>query len=132
MVTLILPNIKLMKKLIIIVLLALPLLSTAQFSGALKAGNAIESAKFLNSVVQLNWMGTETQASSLEVTNQLKNLFDECTAHDFRILHNGESGAGLQYAMGELMCGEISYNITYYFTSSNGIELVEEFIIEKK
>jgi hypothetical protein len=121
-----------MKKLILAFALALPLFGAAQISNAFRAGNYLESSKYLGNIVRLNWMGEESQSSSLEVTNKLKELFEICEVENFRVIHNGESDSGLQYAMGELYCEEGEYAITYYYTTKNATEIIEELIIEKK
>jgi len=121
-----------MKKLIFIIAIVFPFFCSSQISSAFRAGNYVESSKYLGNIVRLNWLGDESQASSLEVTNKLKELFELCEVENFRIIHDGESDSGLQYAMGELFCKEGAYSITYYYTTKNATEIIEELIIEKK
>lgn len=121
-----------MKKLTILLLGLAPLFCSAQFEQGLKAGNKDEVSKHLANIVKVNWMGEESNISSLNLTNKFNDLFKECTANQLRVIHKGESYAGLYYTMAELMCPEKTYDITYYYTSQSGFELIEEFSIEEK
>ena len=121
-----------MKKILLSALFIIPLVVSAQFEQGLKAGNSDEVSKYLANIVKVNWMGEESNMSSLNLTNSFKTFFETCDGAQLRIIHKGESDAGLHYSMAELSCSEKNYDLTYYYTSQNGFEVVEEFSIEEK
>lgn len=122
-----------MKKLFIAFLLLFPFVGMSQMKNALDAGNALEASKYMAPVVEVKWMGEETESlSSLNFTNKLKGLFEKCETVEFKVLHVGQADLGTQYIMGELSCGEQIYSVTYYFITKNSIDLVEQFILEEK
>lgn len=121
-----------MKKILLSALFIIPLVVSAQFEQGLKAGNSDEVSKYLANIVKVNWMGEESNMSSLNLTNSFKTFFETCDGAQLRIIHKGESDAGLHYSMAELSCAEKNYDLTYYYTSQNGFEVVEEFSIEEK
>jgi hypothetical protein len=68
---------------------------------SLKQGNAKETAKFLNSSVELNILGKENVCSKTQAEQIIKSFFDQHPVTGFTVIFEGGKDAS-QYAIGKL------------------------------
>ncbi len=83
----------------------------APMKDAVKAGNAKELVKHLNTSVDLNLEGEVNTYSRAQAEFVLRDFFKKHAPTDFNIVHTGSSKGGLQFAIGKYQSGTDSYDV---------------------
>lgn len=91
---------------------------------AIKSGSSKELSKFFSTTVQLNIEGDKINYSRNEGENVIRNFFKKYPPVDFKIIHQGQSKEGLNYAIGKYTYGEGTYRI-YMLIRGEEIETMD-------
>lgn len=94
----------------------------AGISGAIRAGNAAELAKYMNSTIELLLMEKEDFYKKNVAENILKDFFSEYQTKDFTIRHQGAKNDA-QYAIGNLKTAKGDFRV-YFLLKKVGPELL--------
>jgi len=94
----------------------------AGISLAIKAGNAAELSKYMNSTVELLLLEKEDFYKKIVAETILKDFFNEYHAKDFVIRHQGASNDA-QYAIGNLETEKGNFRV-YFLLKKVGQELL--------
>ena len=94
----------------------------AGISLAIKAGNAAELSKYMNSTVELLLLEKEDFYKKIVAETILKDFFNEYQAKDFVIRHQGASNDA-QYAIGNLETEKGNFRV-YFLLKKVGQELL--------
>jgi hypothetical protein len=78
---------------------------------AVKAGDASELAKYINTSIDLNLEGEVNTYSKAQAEFVLRDFFKKHAPSDFSIVHTGSSKGGLQFAIGKYQSGADNYNV---------------------
>lgn len=89
---------------------------------AIKAGNATELAKFMNSTIELLLLDKEDFYKKNVAESILKDFFNEFQAKDFTIRHQGAKNDA-QYAIGNLKTEKGDFRV-YFLLKKVGQELL--------
>ena len=109
-------------------------LSAQNFTGignAMKNGNSSELAKYFDGNVELTILNTEAVYSKSQAEMVLKNFYSSNKPSAYKVVHNGDSGSGAKYQIGELSTSTGTYRTYVYAKNKNGTMLVQEIRIEK-
>ena len=101
----------------------------AGISLALKAGNAVELSKFMNSTVELLLLEKEDFYKKAVAETILKDFFDEYRTKDFVIRHQGARNDA-QYAIGNLDTEKGSFRVYFLLKKVNQELLIHQIRIE--
>jgi hypothetical protein len=129
---------KFFKKINIIALIGAILLSFnliaqdfSKISTAMQVGNATELAKHFDGNVEVTILKTSSNYSKSQAEMIVKNFFNSNQPRGYKAIHNGSSGGGAQYQIGELACTGKTYR-TYIFGKPKGnVFLIQEIRIEE-
>lgn len=100
-------------------------------STAMKVGNATELAKHFDGNVEVTILKTSSNYSKSQAEMVVKNFFNSNQPRGYKAIHNGSSGGGAQYQIGELSCSGKTYR-TYIFGKPKGnVFLIQEIRIEE-
>jgi len=83
----------------------------APMKDAVKAGNAKELVKHLNTSVDLNLEGEVNTYSRAQAEFVLRDFFKKHAPTAFNIVHTGSSKGGLQFAIGKYQSGTDNYDV---------------------
>lgn len=109
-------------------------LSAQNFTGignAMKNGNSSELAKYFDGNVELTILNTEAVYSKSQAEMVIKNFFNGNKPSAYKVVHNGDSGSGAKYQIGELSTSTGVYRTYVYAKNKSGTMLVQEIRIEK-
>jgi len=99
---------------------------------AIRAGNAHELAKLLNSTVDLNIPDTEGVYSKAQAELILKDFFSKNNPKSYKTLHRGSSKDGARYSIGNLETENGMYR-AYFYMKKNGDEyFIHEFSLNSE
>jgi len=101
----------------------------AGISLALKAGNATELSKYMNSTVELLLLDKEDFYKKVVAETILKNFFNEYHTKDFVIRHQGARNDA-QYAIGNLETEKGSFRVYFLLKKVNEELLIHQIRIE--
>lgn len=101
----------------------------AGISLALKAGNATELSKFMNSTVELLLLDKEDFYKKAVAETILKDFFDEYRTKDFVIRHQGARNDA-QYAIGNLETEKGNFRVYFLLKKVNQELLIHQIRIE--
>lgn len=110
------------------------LVSAQSFTGignALKTGNSSELAKYFDGNVELTILNTEAVYSKGQAEMVIKNFFSSHGPNAYNVVHNGDSGSGAKYQIGELKTSAGTYRTYVYAKDKMGSMLIQEIRIEK-
>ena len=99
---------------------------------ALKAGDAKELVKYLNTSVDLNLEGEVNTYSKAQAEFVLRDFFKKHAPTDFTIVHTGSSKAGLQFAIGKYQSGTDSYDVLMRVREVEKTYLIHEMSFTKE
>lgn len=100
-------------------------------TAAVKTGNAREISRHFNSSVEMTLLEDENVYSRVQAEMILKEFFSENRPIDFRIIHQGKSAKGCQYAIGELTTTNGTYRTYFFIKDINGAEYIQELRFER-
>ena len=109
-------------------------LSAQDFSGAGKAfqtGNAAELSKHLDGNVEVTILNNEANYSKTQAEMVLKEFFNSNKPSTYKAIHNGDSGSGSKYQIGELSTDSGIYRTYVYGKEKSGKFLIQEIRIEE-
>jgi hypothetical protein len=99
---------------------------------AVKAGDASELAKYLNTSIDLNLEGEVNTYSKAQAEFVLRDFFKKHTPNDFSIVHTGSSKGGLQFAIGKYQSGADNYNVLMRVREVDKAFLIHEMSFTKE
>jgi len=99
---------------------------------AVKAGDASELAKYLNTSIDLNLEGEVSTYSKVQAEFVLRDFFKKHTPNDFSIVHTGSSKGGLQFAIGKYQSGTDNYNVLMRVREVDKAFLIHEMSFTKE
>ena len=125
------------KVLLIGILFAICLQANAQtifapMKDAVKAGDATELAKYLNTSIDLNLEGEVNTYSKVQAEFVLRDFFKKHSPNDFSIVHTGSSKGGLQFAIGKYQSGADNYNVLMRVREVGKAFLIHEMSFTKE
>jgi hypothetical protein len=101
----------------------------AGISLAIKAGNATELSKYMNSTVELLLLDKEDFYKKAVAETILKDFFSEYHAKDFIIRHQGAT-KDAQYAIGNLQTEKGNFRVYFLLKKVNEELLIHQIRIE--
>ena len=99
---------------------------------AVKAGDASELAKYMNTSIDLNLEGEVNTYSKAQAEFVLRDFFKKHTPNDFSIVHTGSSKGGLQFAIGKYQSGADNYNVLMRVREVGKAFLIHEMSFTKE
>jgi hypothetical protein len=96
---------------------------------AIKAGNAAELSKFMNSTIELLLLNKEDFYKKNVAETILKDFFAEYQTKDFTIRHQG-AGNDAQYAIGNLKTEKGDFRVYFLLKKVNQELLIHQIRIE--
>lgn len=105
--------------------------SFTSIGNALKSGNSSELAKYFDGNVELTILNTEAVYSKGQAEMVIKNFFNSHSPNAYKVVHNGDSGSGAKYQIGELKTASGTYRTYVYAKDKMGSMLIQEIRIEK-
>jgi hypothetical protein len=96
---------------------------------ALKAGNATELSKYLNSTLELLLLDKEDFYKKNVAETILKDFFAEYKSKDFVILHQGGANDS-QYAIGSLKTEKGDFRVSFFLKKVDKELLIHQLRIE--
>jgi len=96
---------------------------------AIKAGNATELAKYMNSTVELLLLDKEDFYKKVVAETILKDFFSQYRTRDFSIRHQGARNDA-QYAIGNLVTEKGSFRVYFLLKKVNDELLIHQIRIE--
>jgi len=103
-----------------------------QVSLAIQSGNAKEVSRYFGSEVKLT-MNDEAQVyNKTKAEIQLKNFFTQHNPRSFKIIHQGSSSQGTQYAIGNLKTNNGSFRTYVLIKKLGDRPLIKELKFERE
>lgn len=103
----------------------------SSISTAMQVGNATELAKHFDGNVEVTILKNSSNYSKSQAEMVVKNFFNSNQPRGYKAIHNGSSGGGAQYQIGELSCTGKTYR-TYIFGKPKGnVFIIQEIRIEE-
>ena len=99
-------------------------------SSAIQSGNAVEVAKYFNSMVDLTLPGYDDSYSKIQAGQILKDFFTKNQVKSFKITRQGSSPDGSQYSIGSLDTGKKVFRVYFLIKSVNGQNLVHQLQVQ--
>jgi hypothetical protein len=104
----------------------------APMKDAVKAGDAGELAKYMNTSIDLNLEGEVNTYSKSQAEFVLRDFFKKHSPTDFNIVHTGSSKGGLQFAIGKYQSGADNYNVLMRVRGVGKAFLIHEMSFTKE
>ncbi len=101
----------------------------AEISMAIKAGNAAELAKYMNSTIELLLLDKEDFYKKNVAETILRDFFNEYHAKDFTIRHQGAKNEA-QYAIGNLKTEKGDFRVYFLLKKVDQVPLIHQIRIE--
>jgi hypothetical protein len=102
-----------------------------EIANAIRSGDARQLSAFFGNTVELTLLNQENIYSKAQAELILKDFFSKNTPKSFRILHNGASPEGTQYAIGNLVTTNgKTFRTSFYFKNNKGKIVLQELRIE--
>jgi hypothetical protein len=98
---------------------------------AMQSGNTSQLAQYFDSNVELTILNTEAVYSKSQAEMVLKKFFTSNTPSSYKVVHNGDSGSGAIFQIGELSTSTGVYRTYVYAKEKMGMILIQEIRIEK-
>ena len=105
---------------------------SARIEVAIRAGNAHELAKLLNSSVDLNIPGNEGVYSKAQAELILKDFFSKNNPTGYKTLHKGSSKDGALYSIGNLTTDKGMYRAYFYMKKKGEQYFIHEFSLNSE
>lgn len=105
--------------------------SFSSIGTAFQNGNSSALAKYFDGNVELTILNTEAVYSKGQAEMVIKNFFNSNSPNGYKVVHNGDSGSGAKYQIGELKTSSGSYRTYVYAKDKMGSMLIQEIRIEK-
>lgn len=122
-----------------VLLLGLVLSSFAAAAGpfedvvnALKGGNVTALSKYFDNMVEIAMPNNTNSYSKSQAEVILKDFFARNQVKDFRLIHQGSSGEGSTFGIGNLVTSNGVYRATFFFRQKGSTVLLQELRFENK
>lgn len=99
-------------------------------SAALRTGNAPALAAYFHATLDVTVLQKQGTYSKSQAEQVVKGFFTDNKPSNFTINHNGTSGEGSKYIIGELTTASGEYRVYIYFKNLNGAELIQTLRFE--
>lgn len=103
----------------------------SEIGAALQSGNSSAIAKYFDGNVELTILNTEAVYSKSQAEMVIKNFFSSNSPRSYKVVHNGDSGSGAKFQIGELVTSGGTYRTYVYAKEKMGAMLIQEIRIEK-
>ncbi len=122
------------KTILLAVFLTLAMVVSAQdftsIGNALQSGNSSNLAKYFDGNVEVTILNTEAVYSKSQAEMVIKNFFSGNSPRAYKVVHNGDSGSGAKFQIGELTTSGGTYRTYVYAKEKMGTMLIQEIRIE--
>ena len=98
---------------------------------AMKAGNAVDIAKFFDNTVEINMPDKNNSYSRSQAELVLKDFFSSNGVKSFTVIHKGEN-SGSQYCIGTLVTRNGTYRTTIFMKQKGDKQVLQEITFENK
>lgn len=102
-----------------------------QIGAAFQSGNTSELSKYFDGNIELTIINTEAVYSKSQAEMVIKNFFASNSPKSYKVVHNGDSGSGAKFQIGELSTSTGVYRTYVYAKDKMGTMLIQEIRIEK-
>ncbi len=102
-----------------------------QITKSLKTGDYIELSSHFDSNLELTILNNEAIYSKTQIKTILKDFFEKNKPSDYTSIHQGDSGNGAFFQIGELATSTDVFRTYLYAKNINGKFLIQEFRIEE-
>jgi Domain of unknown function (DUF4783) len=96
---------------------------------AFRTGDATKLAAYFNNSVELTLFDKEEIYSKTQAEMIMRDFFKQHIPTQFKILHQGGKDNS-KYAIGNLICGSVSYRITFLLKIEDGNLYIHQLRIE--
>jgi hypothetical protein len=103
----------------------------AELITSFKTGDATRLAEYFNNSVELTLFDKEEIYSKTQAEMIMRDFFKQHIPTQFKILHQGGKDNS-KYAIGNLICGSISYRITFLLKIEDGKLYIHQLRIENE
>lgn len=103
---------------------------TAGFTLALQKGNAAKLASYFGPNVDITVLGEEGTMSAAAAQKSLDNFFRGHAPKSFKIMHKGTSKLDDHYRIGDLVCADGTYRVTFFMHRTDAGMQVKQLRIE--
>ena len=122
------------KTILLAMFLTLAMVVSAQdftsIGSALQSGNSSNLAKYFDGNVEVTILNTEAVYSKSQAEMVIKNFFSGNSPRAYKVVHNGDSGSGAKFQIGELTTSGGTYRTYVYAKEKMGTMLIQEIRIE--
>ncbi|GIV32568.1 MAG: hypothetical protein KatS3mg031_0103 [Chitinophagales bacterium] len=98
---------------------------------AIQTGNSRELARYLDNSVEITIYEKEETYSKVQAEMVLKDFFTRNKPLSFKIIHNGSSNQGAQYAIGTLTTDKGTFRTYLYLKLKGQSLLIQEIRFER-
>lgn len=99
---------------------------------ALKGGNVTLLSKYFDNMVEIAMPNNTNSYSKTQAEIILKDFFSKNQVKDFKLIHQGSSGEGSTFGIGNLVTGNGVYRTTFFFRQKGNTILLQELRFENK
>lgn len=99
---------------------------------ALKGGNVTTLSKYLDNMVEIAMPNNTNSYSKSQAEVILKDFFARNQVKDFKLIHQGSSGEGSTFGIGNLVTSNGVYRATFFFRQKGSTILLQELRFENK
>ena len=100
--------------------------------GALKGGNVTTLSKYFDNMVEIAMPNNTNSYSKTQAAIILKDFFARNPVKDFKLIHQGTSGEGSTFGIGNLETGNGNYRTTFFFRQKGNSTVLQELRFENK
>lgn len=99
---------------------------------ALKGGNVAALSKYFDNMVEIAMPNNTNSYSKSQAEIILKDFFARNPVKDFKLIHQGSSGEGSTFGIGNLVTSNGVYRATFFFRQKGNTILLQELRFENK
>lgn len=99
--------------------------------GALKAGNAVQMAKYFDNTVEIALPEKSSSYSKSQAELILRDFFANNPVKNYTLLHQGDNN-GSQYCIGTLVTKTATFRTTIYMKQKGDKQVLQEIRFENK
>lgn len=100
--------------------------------GALKGGNVTTLSKYFDNMVEIAMPNNTNSYSKTQAAIILKDFFARNPVKDFKLIHQGTSGEGSTFGIGNLETSNGNYRTTFFFRQKGNSTVLQELRFENK
>lgn len=103
----------------------------SQITTALNSGDAALLSQYFNNSIELTLFDKENIYSKTQAEMILRDFFSKNKPTQFKVVHQGGK-ENSKYAIGNLVCGTISYRVTFLIKTENNNAFIHQLRIENE